>query len=100
MQTIQVIQRGFGDHVLPDEYVHLHDGSTGKTYEIMVKSTAERPGEKGAVRVYIPDNLIRSAFMIEGHLVVELSEPADDSAVETRRQWIREKVGTMEMDSN
>jgi hypothetical protein len=37
--------------------------------------------------------------MIEGHLVVELTDPVDDSEADTRRKRIREKVGTMEMDS-
>ena len=100
MQTIQVMQRGFGDRVIPDEYVPLQDGSTGKTYEIIVKSTAELPGERGAVRVYIPDKLIGRAFMIADHLVVELTDPLDEVETKDRRQRILEKVGTAEADTD
>ena len=92
MQTVHVIQRGFGEYVHPDEQVQLTDEATGSTYELIVKGTAQRPSQSGTVRVYIPEGAIQNLFMISGYYVVELAPPATEAEATERRKRLAQAV--------
>ena len=92
MQTVHVIQRGFGEYVHPDEQVQLTDEATGQTYDLIVKGTAQRASQGGTVRLYIPEAAIQSLFVIAGYYVVELAAPSNEAEAAERRKRVAQAV--------
>lgn len=84
MQHVRALPRGTGDYIHPDEELQIVDEATGTTYDLMVKSSAPRPGAAGTVFLYVPVEAVASLMLVDGYCVVELGV-AESPAAGKRR---------------
>lgn len=84
MHTITVTGHEPGDYVHPDQKLQIIDETTGKKYELIIRSNEMSIAQTGEISLFIPIAAIRELVADKNYCVLTLSETVSEKEKQER----------------